>query len=52
MSDEDRACKNAHIEYVANLLALKFAIKNGLPEVYRLASANLRVAARECAAMF
>jgi len=40
--DEMREYRRALVHTTANLLALKFAIRNNLPDVYRLASANLR----------
>lgn len=40
--DEMREYRRTLVHTTANLLALKFAIRNNLPDVYRLASDNLR----------
>lgn len=40
--DELRAFRRALVHTTANLMALRFAIRNNLPDVYRLASDNLR----------
>ena len=41
-ADEMREYRRALVHYTANLLAIKFAVKNNRPDVYRRASANLR----------
>jgi len=40
--NEMREYRRALVHYTANLLALKFAVHNNRPDVYRRASANLR----------
>ena len=41
-ADEMREYRRALVHTTANLLALKFAIHNNRPDVYRRASDNLR----------